>query len=65
MIAGLGHILLTVGLVLLFVALGKRIPAKSASAGDPASDRTARRGIAAALMHREHGAEGDHPGDLA
>ncbi|MFI6600550.1 DUF2871 domain-containing protein [Nonomuraea sp. NPDC050536] len=37
MIAGLGHILLTVGLVLLFVTLGKRIPAKSASASDPAS----------------------------
>ncbi|MEV0232045.1 DUF2871 domain-containing protein [Nonomuraea sp. NPDC050786] len=29
-VAGLGHILLTVGLVLLFVTLGKRIPAKPA-----------------------------------
>ncbi|MEV4108999.1 DUF2871 domain-containing protein [Nonomuraea sp. NPDC049695] len=28
--AGLGHILLTVGLVLLFITLGKRIPAKQA-----------------------------------
>ncbi|WP_107462754.1 DUF2871 family protein [Streptomyces sp. 2231.1] len=26
-VAGLGHILLTVGLVLLFITLGKRIPA--------------------------------------
>ncbi|WP_214325692.1 DUF2871 domain-containing protein [Nonomuraea sediminis] len=32
--AGLGHVLLTVGLVLLFITLGKRIPAKSAPAGD-------------------------------
>ncbi|GAA3227752.1 DUF2871 domain-containing protein [Nonomuraea helvata] len=29
--AGLGHILLTVGLILLFVTLGKRIPAKQAA----------------------------------
>ncbi|MEV1173002.1 DUF2871 domain-containing protein [Nonomuraea sp. NPDC049784] len=42
MIAGLGHILLTVGLILLFITLGKRIPAKSASAGDPAPDQTDR-----------------------
>ncbi|MFI9561212.1 DUF2871 domain-containing protein [Nonomuraea endophytica] len=28
-IAGLGHIILTVGLILLFTTLGKRIPAKS------------------------------------
>ncbi|MEV4050185.1 DUF2871 domain-containing protein [Amycolatopsis sp. NPDC049688] len=28
LVAGLGHILLTVGLVLLFVTLGKRIPAE-------------------------------------
>lgn len=30
-IAGLGHIILTVGLVLLFITLGKRIPAKGAA----------------------------------
>ncbi|MET7327970.1 DUF2871 domain-containing protein [Nonomuraea sp. NPDC005650] len=35
-VSGLGHILLTVGLILLFVTLGKRIPAKSAPASDPA-----------------------------
>ncbi|MFI6323349.1 DUF2871 domain-containing protein [Nonomuraea sp. NPDC050556] len=29
-LAGLGHIILTVGLILLFVTLGKRIPAKGA-----------------------------------
>lgn len=39
--AGLGHILLTVGLVLLFITLGKRIPAKSASAGDQVPADTA------------------------
>ena len=37
-LAGLGHILLTVGLVLLFITLGKRIPAKAkpAAESDPA-----------------------------
>ena len=30
LVSGLGHILLTVGLVLLFVALGKLVPARSA-----------------------------------
>ncbi|MER6951948.1 DUF2871 domain-containing protein [Nonomuraea sp. NPDC000554] len=40
-VSGLGHILLTVGLILLFVTLGKRIPAKPASAGDPAPADTA------------------------
>jgi hypothetical protein len=34
-VAGLGHILLTVGLILLFVNLGKRIPAGVASAVPP------------------------------
>ncbi|MFE7171455.1 DUF2871 domain-containing protein [Streptomyces sp. NPDC057616] len=29
LVAGLGHILLTVGLVLFFITLGRRIPAKS------------------------------------
>ncbi|KAA2265090.1 DUF2871 domain-containing protein [Solihabitans fulvus] len=33
-IAGLGHILLTVGLVLLFITLGKRIPAKAKAKQD-------------------------------
>ncbi|MCW2915894.1 MAG: hypothetical protein JWN52_3962 [Actinomycetia bacterium] len=35
LVAGLGHILLTAGLVLLFVTLGKRIPAKPAPADEP------------------------------
>lgn len=34
--AGLGHIVLTVGLVLFFVLLGKRVPA-SRAAGEPAA----------------------------
>ncbi|WP_052390073.1 DUF2871 domain-containing protein [Streptomyces sp. NRRL B-24484] len=37
-IAGLGHILLTAGLVLLFVCLGKRLPAGSGSAPGSAPD---------------------------
>lgn len=40
-IAGLGHILLTVGLVLLFITLGKRIPGKSKSDSDPDPARPA------------------------
>ncbi|AQZ62566.1 unnamed protein product [[Actinomadura] parvosata subsp. kistnae] len=39
-VSGLGHVLLTVGLILLFVTLGKRIPARSASAGEPATAGT-------------------------
>ncbi|MEU6779618.1 DUF2871 family protein [Nonomuraea angiospora] len=35
LISGLGHVLLTVGLILLFVTLGKRIPAKPAPSSDP------------------------------
>jgi hypothetical protein len=35
LVAGLGHILLTVGLVLLFVTLGKRIPARPGAAVTP------------------------------
>ncbi|MER5597143.1 DUF2871 domain-containing protein [Streptomyces sp. NPDC002265] len=31
-VAGIGHILLTAGLVLLFITLGKRLPASSAAA---------------------------------
>ncbi|MCO6007918.1 DUF2871 domain-containing protein [Actinoallomurus purpureus] len=44
MVAGLGHILLTVGLILFFVTLGKRIPARrevadqSTPAGRPAAE---------------------------
>ncbi|MET7460807.1 DUF2871 domain-containing protein [Nonomuraea sp. NPDC005501] len=36
LIAGLGHILLTVGLVLLFVTLGKLLPAKARPDAEPA-----------------------------
>ncbi|MEV0201893.1 DUF2871 domain-containing protein [Nonomuraea sp. NPDC050691] len=41
LIAGLGHILLTVGLVLLFVTLGKLIPAKAAPADGSVATRPA------------------------
>ncbi|MEV6035849.1 DUF2871 domain-containing protein [Nonomuraea sp. NPDC052116] len=41
LISGLGHVLLTVGLILLFVTLGKRIPAKPAPEGDPVPADTA------------------------
>ncbi|WP_055585932.1 DUF2871 domain-containing protein [Peterkaempfera griseoplana] len=38
MVAGLGHILLTAGLVLLFVTLGKCLPAASAAGSGTAPD---------------------------
>ncbi|MGV9249070.1 DUF2871 domain-containing protein [Streptomyces sp. NPDC003710] len=37
--AGLGHILLTVGLVLFFITLSKRIPSVSRTGGDTAASR--------------------------
>ncbi|GAB3978501.1 DUF2871 domain-containing protein [Actinoallomurus acanthiterrae] len=43
LVAGLGHILLTMGLILFFIALGKRIPARRELA-----DRGAARGVAPA-----------------
>jgi cbb3-type cytochrome oxidase subunit 1 len=39
MVAGLGHIVLTVGLILLFATVGKRIPAKPKPDSDPAPAR--------------------------
>lgn len=39
LVAGLGHILLTAGLILLFVTLGRRIPAGPAPAGEPVASR--------------------------
>jgi hypothetical protein len=35
-VAGLGHIILTVGLVLFFIVLGKRVPADSSPGAGPA-----------------------------
>jgi hypothetical protein len=49
LVAGLGHILLTAGLVLLFVTLGKRLPIKSVQENGSAQTRPAEQAHPSAL----------------